>query len=113
MSSYLPLCLRANEMSIILGLCISGWIERQPTVRGEVIRLKKRENCIARLFRKGKLYIFFRRILPDAAGPVMINLTFLVPQARFHRGIFKFHGIRITPPKASLRFSDSVSRRAG
>ena len=93
----------ANEMSIILGLCISGWIETARIVRGEVIRLKNREFCIAAgLFGKGKLYIFFQHILPNAAGPVMINLTFLVPQAIFTEAFLSFMGVGISPPKASL-----------
>lgn len=92
-----------NEKSIILGLCVSGWIETARIVRGEVIRLKSREFCIAAaLFGKGKLQIFLQHILPNAAGPVMVNLTFLVPYAIFTEAFLSFAGVGISPPAASL-----------
>ncbi len=93
----------ANEKSIILGLCVSGWIETARIVRGEVIRLKGREFCVAAvLFGKGKLQIFFQHILPNAAGSVMVNLTFLVPHAIFTEAFLSFAGVGISPPAASL-----------
>lgn len=93
----------ANETSIILGLCVSGWIETARIVRGEVIRLKSREFCIAAgLFGRGKFQIFMKHILPNAAGPVMVNLTFLIPQAIFTEAFLSFVGVGISPPAASL-----------
>lgn len=93
----------ANEISIILGLCVSGWIETARIVRGEVIRLKDREFCIAaRLSGRGKLQIFLQHILPNAAGPVMVNLTFLIPQAILTEAFLSFAGVGISPPAVSL-----------
>ena len=39
--------LGANEVSILVGLCISGWIETARIVRGEVMRIKEREFVLA------------------------------------------------------------------
>ncbi len=51
--------LGANEVSILVGLCISGWIETARIVRGEVMRIKEREFVLAsRLAGAGPLRIF-------------------------------------------------------
>lgn len=93
----------ANEMGILLGLCVSGWIETARIVRGEVMRLKEQEYCIAaKLLGTGNLKIFFRHILPNAAGPIVISLTFLIPQAIFTEAFLSFAGIGIPAPAASL-----------
>ena len=76
--------LGANEVSILVGLCISGWIETARIVRGEVMRIKEREFVLAsRLAGAGPLRIFLTHLLPNAAGPIVVSLTFLVPQAIF------------------------------
>lgn len=99
----LTLVLGANEASIILGVCVSGWVETARIVRGEVMRLKDREFCVAAgLSGKKKFQIFLQHILPNAAGAVMVNLIFLVPQAIFTEAFLSFVGVGISPPAASL-----------
>lgn len=92
-----------DETGILLGLCVSGWIETARIVRGEVMRIKEQEYCIAaKLLGTGRLKTFFRHILPNAAGPVVVSLTFLIPQAIFTEAFLSFAGIGIPAPAASL-----------
>lgn len=101
----------ADERSILLGLCVSGWIDTARLVRGEVMRLKEREFCIAsRLFGAGSFQVFFRHILPNAAGPVIVNLTYLIPQSIFTETFLSFVGIGIPAPAASLGTLIQASR---
>ena len=82
--------LGANEVSILVGLCISGWIETARIVRG------------SRLAGAGPLRIFLTHLLPNAAGPIVVSLTFLVPQAIFTEAFLSFMGVGIPAPRASL-----------
>lgn len=101
----------ADEKGMILGLCISGWIETARIVRGEVLRLKEREFCVAaRLLGAGRFHIFWRHILPNAAGPVIVNLTFLISQAVFTEAFLSFVGVGIPAPRASLGSLIQASR---
>lgn len=93
----------ANVGSILLGICISGWIELARIVRGEVLRLKAQEFCAAsRLAGAGSARILFRHLLPNAAGPVIVNLTFFIPKAIFTEAFLSFVGVGISAPAASL-----------
>lgn len=95
--------LGANETSILAGLCISGWIETARIVRGEVMRIKEREFVLAsRMAGAGSFRIFLTHLLPNAAGPVVVSLTLLVPQAIFTEAFLSFMGVGIPAPKASL-----------
>lgn len=97
------LVLGANVGSILLGICISGWIDLARIVRGEIQRLKTREFCTAaRLAGVGTGRILWKHLLPNAAGPVIVNLTFLVPKAIFTEAFLSFVGVGIAAPVASL-----------
>lgn len=99
----ITLVLGASVGSIWLGICISGWIELARIVRGEIKRLKDREFCkAARLAGAGSMRILFVHLLPGAAAPVIVNLTFLVPRAVFTEAFLSFVGVGIAAPAASL-----------
>ena len=104
--------LGANEVSILVGLCISGWIETARIVRGEVMRIKEREFVLAsRLAGAGPLRIFLTHLLPNAAGPIVVSLTFLVPQASFYRSIFELYGSRDSGAKSQSWRHDPGSQK--
>lgn len=93
----------ANAGSILLGICISGWIETARIVRGEVLRLKQQDFCTAsRLSGAGTGRILFRHLIPNIAGTIIVTLTFSVPKAIFTEAFLSFLGIGISAPAASL-----------
>ncbi|MCI6468254.1 MAG: ABC transporter permease [Faecalicatena sp.] len=97
------LVMGANVGSILFGICISGWIELARIVRGEVQRLKLREfSMAARLAGAGTGRILWRHLLPNAAGPIIVNLTFMIPKAIFTEAFLSFVGVGISAPDASL-----------
>ncbi len=99
----ITLALGANVWSVLLGICVSGWAELARIVRGEVIRLKNLEFCAAsRLSGASAGRILWKHLLPNAAGPVIVNLTFFVPKAIFTEAFFSFLGVGISAPAASL-----------
>lgn len=97
------LALGSGPGSIILGLCVAGWADMSRIVRGEILRLKETDFAhAARMEGLSPLRILFRHLLPNAAGPVLVNLIFLVPQAVFTESFLSFLGIGIGAPAASL-----------
>lgn len=99
----LMMVLGPNEISILAGLCVSGWIDTARLVRGEVIRTKSREFVLAsKLAGAGTIRIFLTHLLPNAFGPIVVSLTLLVPQAIFTEAFLSFMGVGIPAPRASL-----------
>lgn len=97
------LALGPHARSVILGICIGGWTGLARIVRGEVLRLKNKEYCIAaRMAGVGTGRILRRHLLPNGAGPVIVNMTFLIPKAIFTEAFLSFAGVGIGAPAASL-----------
>lgn len=97
------LVMGANVGSILFGICISGWIDLARIVRGEVKRLKVRQFVTAaRLAGAGMGRILRLHLLPNAAGPIIVNLTFMIPKAIFTEAFLSFVGVGISAPAASL-----------
>lgn len=99
----LTLVMGAGVKSMILGLCVAGWVDMARITRGEIIRLKGTDfACAARMEGISPVRILFRHLLPNAAGPVLVNLIFLIPQGIFTEAFLSFLGVGIPAPAASL-----------
>lgn len=93
----------AGAGSMILGLCVAGWIDMARIVRGEIQRLKETDfAAAARMEGIPRIRILCRHLLPNAAGPILVNLIFLIPQAIFTEAFLSFLGVGLEPPAASL-----------
>lgn len=99
----ITLVLGSNAGSILLGICICGWIETARIVRGEVLRQKASEYCQAsRLLGASSGRIIRHHILPNLTGPLIVNMTFFIPKAIFTEAFLSFVGVGIAAPAASL-----------
>ncbi len=97
------LILGSNVGAVILGICISGWVNMARIVRGEVIALKGREFATAAyVIGASRWRILFRHLIVNAVGPVIVTATLMVPQAIFNEAFLSFIGIGISAPQASL-----------
>lgn len=93
----------SNAASVLIGLCIAGWIELARVVRSEMMRLKQQEFCMAaRIGGAGPARIIFRHLLINAIGPVIVTVTWMIPQAMFAEAFLSFVGVGISAPLASL-----------
>ena len=93
----------AGAGSIILGLCVAGWIDMSRIVRGEIMRLKETDfAAAARMEGLPPFRILWRHLPPNAAGPILVNLIFLIPQAIFTEAFLSFLGVGLAAPAASL-----------
>lgn len=99
----ITLVMGAGVGSMILGLCIAGWIGMARIVRGEIIKLKETEYAYAARMEGIKpIRILIRHLLPNTAGMIVVNMIFLVPQAIFTEAFLSFLGVGIAAPAASL-----------
>ena len=99
----ITLVMGAGVGSMILGLCVAGWISMARIVRGEIIKLKETEYAYAaRMEGISPLRILLKHLLPNAAGTIVVNMIFLVPQAIFTEAFLSFLGVGIAAPAASL-----------
>ena len=72
-------------------------------VRGEIQRLKETDfAAAARMEGISRSRILWRHLLPNAAGPILVNLVFMIPHAIFTEAFLSFLGLGLEPPAASL-----------
>ncbi|MFB5677307.1 ABC transporter permease [Paenibacillus terreus] len=90
-------------LTIIVALCVTGWINMSWIVRGEMMQLKNREFVLAsRSMGAGSGRLIFRHLLPNAVGPIIVTLTLSVPNAIFAEAFLSFLGLGVPAPEASL-----------
>jgi peptide/nickel transport system permease protein len=88
--------------SVILLISIFGWTTAARLVRGEFIAQREREYVLAaRTIGARDLRLMFRHILPNAAGPIIVNATLLIGSNIILESILSFFGFGLQPPFAS------------
>lgn len=90
-------------LSIIAALSLTGWIGSARLVRGQMLQLRETEYVVAaRSIGAGFPRLFSRHLLPNAAGPLIVAVTFSVPHAIFAEATLSFLGLGVPPPLSSL-----------
>lgn len=102
--TILLMMLMGNSIqSILVALCISGWVGTARITRSQVVSLKHQEYVMAaKLAGTGNFQILIRHLLPNALGPIIVSVMFMIPSAIFSEAFLSFLGIGIQKPMASL-----------
>ncbi len=88
--------------SVIFLIAIFGWTYAARLVRGEFLALKEREYILAsRTIGAKDFRLMFRHILPNAAGPIIVNATLLIGQNIILESVLSYFNFGIKPPDAS------------
>ena len=91
-----------SPKSVIILIAIFGWTYAARLVRGEYLALKEREFVLAsRTIGARDFRLMFRHILPNAAGPIIVNATLLVGTNIILESVLSYFGFGIQPPTAS------------
>ncbi len=94
--------LGSNVKSILIALCISSWVGTARITRSQVVTLKHQEYALAaKLTGESDFEILVRHLLPNAMGPIIVSVMFLIPSAIFSEAFLSFLGIGIQKPMAS------------
>jgi peptide/nickel transport system permease protein len=89
-------------LSVVILIAIFGWTYTARLVRSEFLALKEREFIMAaRTLGANDMRLMLRHILPNAAGPIIVNATLLIGGNIILESVLSFFGFGIQIPLAS------------
>jgi oligopeptide transport system permease protein len=94
--------LGAGLFNIFLAIGLTGWVGIARQTRAQVMALKEKEYVdAARGLGAGFVRLLGRHILPNALTPIVVAVTFGIPEAIFTEAALSFIGVGINPPTPS------------
>jgi oligopeptide transport system permease protein len=94
--------LGASIFNIFLAIGLVNWTDLARLVRGQMLTLRERDYVnAARSLGASSPRIILQHLLPNAAGPIIVRLTYGIPQAIFIEAVLSFIGLGVRPPQAS------------
>jgi ABC-type dipeptide/oligopeptide/nickel transport system permease subunit len=94
--------LGAGLINIFIALGLTGWVGIARQTRAQVLTLKEKEFVEgARALGARGWRVLSRHILPSALTPIVVSITFGIPEAIFTEAALSFIGVGINPPTPS------------
>jgi oligopeptide transport system permease protein len=94
--------LGASVTNLFLAIGLVNWTDLARLVRGQLLTLRERDFVqAARSLGAPAPRIITLHLLPNAAGPIIVRLTYGIPQAIFTEAVLSFIGLGVRPPQAS------------
>jgi ABC-type dipeptide/oligopeptide/nickel transport system permease subunit len=94
--------LGAGLANIFIAIGLTGWVGIARQTRAQVLALKQKEfvdGARALGARSGRLLV--RHVMPNALSPIVVAVTFGIPEAIFTEAALSFIGVGINPPTPS------------
>ena len=89
-------------LSIFVSIGVVNWVGLARLVRGQVLSIREKEFIEgARAAGSSPMKIILKHLMPNSLGPVIVSLTFGIPQAIFLEAVLSYLGVGIPPPAAS------------
>jgi oligopeptide transport system permease protein len=86
-------------LSIFGAIALVNWVGLARLVRGQVLSIKEKEFIeAARSSGSPPFKLIVKHLLPNSLGPIIVTLTFGIPQAIFLEAVLSFLGVGIQPP---------------
>ena len=90
---------KPNLLTIFGAIALVNWVGLARLVRGQVLSIKEKEFIeAARSSGSPPLKLIIKHLLPNSLGPIIVTLTFGIPQAIFLEAVLSFLGVGIQPP---------------
>src|SRR5262252_2560427 len=87
-------------LSIFGAIALVNWVGLARLVRGQVLAIKEKEFVdAARATGSPPFKLIVRHLLPNSLAPIIVTLTFGIPQAIFLEATLSFLGVGIQPPQ--------------
>jgi len=94
--------LGAGLMNIFIAIGLTGWVGIARQTRAQVLSIKEKEFVDgARALGSGFTRLLLRHVLPNALTPIVVAVTFGIPEAIFTEAALSFIGVGINPPTPS------------
>lgn len=88
--------------SMIMAICFTSWIGMARQVRTQVMSLKEKEfSLAAKVIGCSDARILLKHLVVNSLGPIIVELTLLVPSAIFTESFLSFVGIGLSPTTPS------------
>lgn len=99
----LSIVLTRGIVTITLVLAFTSWMGTAILVRGEVLRLKHSEYVLAsQTLGADAKRVIFKHLIPNCMGPIIVNMTMMIPRMIFAEAFLSFIGLGVPAPYASL-----------
>ncbi|HZQ50372.1 MAG TPA: ABC transporter permease [Candidatus Dormibacteraeota bacterium] len=87
-------------LPIFGAIALVNWVGLARLIRGQVLSIKEKEFIeAARSSGSPPLKLILKHLLPNSLGPIIVTLTFGIPQAIFLEAVLSFLGVGIQPPQ--------------
>lgn len=94
--------LGAGLTNIFIAIGVTGWVGIARQTRAQVLAIKQKEFVEgARALGAGFGRVLGRHVLPNSLTPIVVAVTFGIPQAIFTEAALSFIGVGINPPTPS------------
>jgi ABC-type dipeptide/oligopeptide/nickel transport system permease subunit len=94
--------LGAGLVNIFIAIGLTGWVGIARQTRAQVLGIKEKEFIDgARALGAGFARVLFRHVLLNALTPIVVAVTFGIPEAIFTEAALSFIGVGINPPTPS------------
>ena len=94
--------LGAGLLNIFIAIGLTGWVGIARQTRAQVLSIKEKEFVEgARALGAGFFRTVTKHVLPSALTPIVVSVTFGIPEAIFTEAALSFIGVRINPPTPS------------
>ncbi len=85
--------------NIFIAIGLTNWMTMARLVRGQILSLREKEFVeAARSVGVRDLPLIFKHLIPNTLGPVIVQLTFGIPQAIILEAFLSFLGLGTPPP---------------
>jgi oligopeptide transport system permease protein len=86
-------------LTIFGAIALVNWVGLARLIRGQVLSIKEKEFIeAARSSGSSPLKLILKHLLPNSLGPIIVTLTFGIPNAIFLEAVLSFLGVGIQPP---------------
>jgi ABC-type dipeptide/oligopeptide/nickel transport system permease subunit len=94
--------LGAGLLNIFIAIGLTGWVGIARQTRAQVLAIKEKEFVDgSRALGAGFTRVLVRHVLPNALTPIVVAVTFGIPEAIFTEAALSFIGVGINPPTPS------------
>jgi len=94
--------LGAGLLNIFIAIGLTGWVGIARQTRAQVLSIKEKEFVEgARALGAGFFRTIGKHVLPSALTPIVVSVTFGIPEAIFTEAALSFIGVGINPPTPS------------
>lgn len=91
-----------GTQGILMALALVSWMGTARLVRAQFMQLKNEEFIeAARASGQSTFPMICKHFLPNAMGPIIVALTFIVPSAILSESTLSFIGLGLSPPACS------------